>query len=491
MFFCEEEMVFHFQDFDQKKLNSLLNFSKENRVECTRLGHQSLKKNDIILLPSQMKFSEIQKIRMKYPLHWIFIILENYISASVINEYLDLGMIRFLNELNSSELHLQVNEVKSRRSIENLERNQNFAEKIQEDNGQTLAIISHDLKNPLNAIRLDAQILTRLAKKMNHSPLEEEVKKHSTRIVKTTDRLSIMVNDLLNFDRSRNVLTSLTRSSIDVEKLIDEVIEIVRPIAKRNSLKIKKTLSPDLPLIFVDKNKVFQVLLNLLTNALKFSPQHSSVLITSHVEKGSIHFVVEDSGPGIEENEGAKIFEKYWTGKSGCSGSGLGLYICKTIVEAHQGMIHFKNAENGGSCFFFSLPLSMELTDKQKNKKIFLIDDDEDLRDVLSWALNAEGYHIESFDNPSSALEFLSQTKEIPGMILSDYQMSQMKSADLMESREKFHISNVPLLFLTAAPNVVKEEVDRAFYSEIITKPLDLESLILKVNKYIETPLKS
>jgi DNA-binding NtrC family response regulator len=154
-------------------------------------------------------------------------------------------------------------------------------------------------------------------------------------------------------------------------------------------------------------------------------------------------------------------------------------------------MIHFKNAENGGSCFFFSLPLSMELTDKQKNKKIFLIDDDEDLRDVLSWALNAEGYHIESFDNPSSALEFLSQTKEIPGMILSDYQMSQMKSADLMESREKFHISNVPLLFLTAAPNVVKEEVDRAFYSEIITKPLDLESLILKVNKYIETPLKS
>ena len=123
--------------------------------------------------------------------------------------------------------------------------------------------------------------------------------------------------------------------------------------------------------------------------------------------------------------------------------------------------------------------------------KILLIDDDEDLRDVLSWALNAEGYHIESFDNPISALEFLSQTKEIPGMILSDYQMSQMKSLDLMESRQKFHITDVPLLFLTAAPNIVKEEVDQSLYSEIITKPLDLESLISKVNKYIENPQKS
>lgn len=475
MFFCEEEMVFHFQDFDQKQLNSLLSFSKENRVECTKLGHQSLKKSDIILLSSQTKFSEIQRIRIRYPQHWIFIILEDHISASVINEYFDLGMIRFLNELNSSELHLQMNEVKRRRSIEDLGKNEHLADKIQEDNGQTLAIISHDLKNPLNAIRLDAQILTRLAKKMNSSPLEEEVKKHSTRIVKTTDRLSIMVNDLLNFDRSRNVLSSLTRSSIDVEKLIDEVIEIVRPIAKRNSLKIKKKVSSDLPLIFVDKNKVFQVLLNLLTNALKFSPQHSSVLITSYIDNGSIHFGVEDSGPGVEENEVTKIFEKYWTGKSGCSGSGLGLYICKTIVEAHQGKIDFKNGESGGSHFFFSLPLSMDLNEKQKNKKIFLIDDDEDLRDVLSWALNAEGYHIESFDNPRSALEFLSQTKDLPGMILSDYQMY----------REKLYIKDVPLLFLTAAPNVVREEVDKTLYSEIITKPLDLESLILKVNKYI------
>ena len=484
MFFCEEEMVLHFHDFDQKQLNSLLNFSNENRIECIRLGHQEPRKNDILLIPSQTKFAEIQRTRLKYPQNWIFIILENQISATLVNEYLDLGKIRFLNELNSSELHLQINEVKSRRSLEDIERNQNIVEKMHNDNGQTLAIISHDLKNPLNAIRLDAQILTRLAKKMNQSPLEEEVRNHANRIVKTTDRLSIMVNDLLNYDRSKNVLTSLTRSSIDVEKLVDEVIDIVRPIAKRNSLKIKKQVPSSLPLIFVDKNKVFQVLLNLMTNALKFSPQHSSVTISAMADNGSIHFAVEDSGPGIDDNEGAKIFEKYWTGKNGCSGSGLGLYICKSIVEAHQGTISFSNLEKGGSRFFFSLPMTMDFTDRQNLKKIFLIDDDEDLRDVLSWALNAEGYHIESFENPESAFEFLNNTNERPGLILADHQLSEFVTSDLIERKRNLKLDNVPLLFLTAAPNRVMENTDKSLYSEIITKPLDLESILFTINKY-------
>src|SRR5690606_4471731 len=234
------------------------------------------------------------------------------------------------------------------------------------DHNQTLAIISHDLKNPLNAIRLDAQILHKKAKKTELS--REDIKRFANRIIKTTDRLALMVNDLLDRDKQGNILVSLTRTFVHAESLIDEVIEVVRPIAKRNSLKIKKVIHGEIPGFLADKNKIFQVLLNLMSNALKFSYQHTSVLIEVKLERKCIYFSVQDSGPGIEPEMDSVIYEKYSTGRGRESGSGLGLYICKTIVEAHQGVLtHFKR-EKGGTNFVFYLPLEMEMSDSNLRK---------------------------------------------------------------------------------------------------------------------------
>jgi signal transduction histidine kinase len=361
---------------------------------------------------------------------------------------------------------------------------------------QMLAVVSHDIKNPLSAIQLEAQMLLRASERAGKSLLAEEVKIQANRILKTTDRLKILISDLLDKNKSQNGLAQISKCTIDVMRLLQEVMDATRPLIQEKEIILKTSL-PFQASISLDRNKMFQVFSNLLNNAIKFTPVGGTIQLSMEENDHEFMFCIEDSGPGLEEKELNKVFEKYWTGSVPCGGTGLGLFICKTIVEAHRGHIFVENISSGGGARFrFTIPkvapdfdqvsFSHFDTRKDQRKKIYIVDDDEDLREVMSWALGKEGYAIHSFHSPQAALDCLNTGQHLPHLILVDFHMDEMKGSDfLMKKNDIFTARTCPVIMISASPLEVTQEVPAELYREVITKPIDLEGLVDNVRKFL------
>lgn len=335
---------------------------------------------------------------------------------------------------------------------------------------QMLAIVSHDIKNPLSAIQLEAQMLLRAAERSPKSLLAEEVKIQSNRILKTTERLKILISDLLDKNKSENSLRNLKKDYVDAGRLLQEVVDTIRPHIQEQDILLKLSLPSQGTWAFIDRNKMFQVFSNLLNNAIKFTPTKGMIHLLLEEVEHELIFNVIDSGPGLSETELPCIFEKYWSGTNACCpGTGLGLFICKTVIEAHGGYITVENVPDGGAKFSFSIPKNQQsVIDKSldKRKKIYILDDDEDLREVMSWALGQEGYSIYSFRGPSEALDCLMKGRHLPHLMVVDFDMEEMKGCEFLLRKDGIQEArNCPVL--------------------MIPKPIDLEALVSNVKELL------
>jgi signal transduction histidine kinase len=360
---------------------------------------------------------------------------------------------------------------------------------------QMLAIVSHDIKNPLSAIQLEAQMLLRSAERSGQSLLSEEVRIQANRILKTTDRLKILISDLLDKNKSENGLSQVSKANVDASGLVREVLDSMRPLIQDKDILLRSSLPPE-KIVCLDRNKMFQVFSNLINNAIKFTPIGGNIHFSLDENDHEFIFSIENSGPGIEDKEINKLFEKYWTGRStNCAGTGLGLFICKTIVEAHGGHIYVENISDGVK-FKFSVPkvspnfkdasFSFRESHKDMRKKIYIVDDDEDLREVISWALGKEGYAIHSFSSPQEALACLRKGQNLPNLIVVDFHMDEMKGSDFVLKKSTIPSAKFcPVVMISASPQDVEEELPHEFYKEIITKPIDLEGLVDNVRKFL------
>jgi signal transduction histidine kinase len=357
---------------------------------------------------------------------------------------------------------------------------------------QMLAIVSHDIKNPLSAIQLEAQMLLRAADRAGKSVLGEEVKIQANRILKTTDRLKTLISDLLDKNKSENGLTHLCKNSVNASLLFQEALDNMRPLIQEKEIMVSSVFQKEASLQ-LDKNKMYQVISNLLSNAIKFTPPGGTIELGLEENSHEYVFSVADSGPGLEQRDLSKVFEKYWTGGS-TPGTGLGLFICKTIVEAHSGQIAVENIPQGGAKFWFTIPkpsaeiVSPVAFDRRKDskKRIYIIDDDEDLREVISWALGKEGFAVHSFGSPLEALSMLKREHQMPHLIVVDYHMDEMKGSEFLLKKHEIHPARAcPVVMISASPLEVEQSVPQELYKEVITKPIDLESLVTNVRRFL------
>jgi signal transduction histidine kinase/CheY-like chemotaxis protein len=358
---------------------------------------------------------------------------------------------------------------------------------------QMLAIVSHDIKNPLSAIQLEAQMLLKAAERPDKILLADDVKTQAKRILKTTERLKGIIVDLLDKNKSEDGLSSLTKSECDIANIYQEVFESNRLLIKQKEL-IVSTKFPSEVFLQLDKNKMFQVLSNLLVNAIKFTPIGGNIDLAIEESEQDFIFSVSDSGPGLRPAELNLVFEKYWTGGvPGRSGSGLGLFICKTIIEAHGGHISVDNLLNSGSRFWFTIPKPCRVLPnsywiKDNKRKILVIDDDDDLREVISWALSREGYAVHSYSNPGDALDSLRNGRHSPQLIVVDYHMDSMNGCEFLVHKDKIlqtEVKECPVVMISASPDEAMKFAPEGLYKEILSKPLDLEALIKNIKKYV------
>jgi signal transduction histidine kinase len=219
-----------------------------------------------------------------------------------------------------------------------------------------LAIVSHDLKNPLGVVQLASALLLR---GRPGAPRDEQVHKQASRIQAASERMSRLISDLLDWGRIEAGHLPLEPGVLGAAALVSEAVESVRPLAEERRLQVVAELPDEVLWVRCDRTRVLQVLGNLLGNAVKFTPEGGRLTVGAWVQGAEVCFRVRDTGSGIPPEQLPYVFDRYWQAKDAVSrGAGLGLAIAKGIVEAHGGRIWAESTLGQGSTFTFTLPVA-------------------------------------------------------------------------------------------------------------------------------------
>ena len=215
---------------------------------------------------------------------------------------------------------------------------------------ELLAMVSHDLRNPLNNVRICAQMLG----KVPGDP--EKVSEVAERIDRATDRMGQLISDLLDAAKIEGGRLQPERRPERVRELVESAVEGIRVIAAEKSIQIRVASFPSSLTALCDRHLVLRVFSNLLGNAIKFSPTGAAIDVRAKELGGEILFSIKDMGPGIPPEHLPHAFDRYWQQTNDRRGTGLGLYIVKGIVEAHGGRIWIDSVVGQGTEVQFTLP---------------------------------------------------------------------------------------------------------------------------------------
>ena len=220
-----------------------------------------------------------------------------------------------------------------------------------------LAVVSHDLGNPLSAIRIGTSLLLKAL------PPEEKEKggwKHLDSIRQSAAQMERLIKDLIEVKRLEAGRVGLVRGPQRVSSLLAEATEMFAGIAAERGVDFHTAIAADAGAVDADRERTLQVLSNLLGNALKFTPAGGTVRLSATSLPGEVQFSVADTGPGIAPEHVDHVFERFWQATRTRQGIGLGLAIARTIVQAHGGRIWVESQPGYGSVFRFTLPAVAE-----------------------------------------------------------------------------------------------------------------------------------
>jgi signal transduction histidine kinase len=222
---------------------------------------------------------------------------------------------------------------------------------------ELLAIVSHELGNPVAAVGTYASLLLRRADLVE----DETVRRYAMRQVAAAKKMERMVRDLVDAARAERGTLGIIKRPHLVAELVDELLAVMQPLAEQKDQSLTSDVSAEWGILFCDRDRIYQVLANLVGNAIKFSPPGGTIHVAVDVGCDEVTFSVKDSGPGIKPEDVPHLFDRYWQGTPNAErGLGLGLAIANEIVRAHAGRIWVEPSPGGGSTFYAALPRADE-----------------------------------------------------------------------------------------------------------------------------------
>ena len=355
-----------------------------------------------------------------------------------------------------------------------------YREVVREVRSRTelIAVVSHDLRNPLQSIVLTASVLDQqLAPGDPKRARVESI----TRSAELATRLLDDLLDLARFDAGSFVLE---RAVHDIGRAVADSIEFVAALAERKQIRLVNGVRPGVMTAYCDRTRTGQVLGNLLGNALKFTPQGGTISVAARElpTRDTIEISVSDTGAGIRAHDLPLLFERYWQGGTGRGGVGLGLSIVKALVELQGGTVSVASVPGAGSTFSFTLPAKPSPVTPDARATVLVVDDDAETRIAVAQVLDEAGYHTLTAGNGVEALELLHREPRLhPSVILLDLKMPEMHArAFLREQSRDPQLKDIAVIVFSGDDDVaaVAEELR---VSGHLQKPLGAKDLLAAV----------
>jgi two-component system, sensor histidine kinase ChiS len=420
------------------------------------------------------------------------------------------------DELGELAKSFNVMGIQLKESFQRLEHQNEELQRLDKLKDEFLANTSHELRTPLNGIiGLAESLINGVA-----GPISETGKANLVMIASSGRRLANLVNDILDFSKLRYQNIELQIKPISLREIVEIVLTLSRPLVLgKKNLNLVNQIPPNFPLIAADENRLQQIFLNLIGNAIKFTTE-GKITVSSNVMNDSVEITVSDTGIGISEEKFDRIFESFEQADGSTAreygGTGLGLAVTKQLVELHGGIISISSQIGVGSQFTFTLPIFqghsseivsalsspkihesssiktetitnfMEISPKNNGFKIMIVDDEPINLKVLVNHLSLENYAITQATNGIEALEIMEKGFR-PDLILLDVMMPKMTGYEVTKKiRQMWQASELPVLLLTAK-NRVSDLVAGfdAGANDYLTKPVEKDELLARIRTHL------
>ena len=395
------------------------------------------------------------------------------------------------------------------------------AEKANEAKSAFLSTVSHELRTPLTSVlgftkiirkRLDEKIFPSVDKSDPKTQKTiNQISENLNVVISEGERLTHLINDVLDLAKIEAGKMEWNLEEVSIAEVAQRAISATSSLFDQKSLSLKKHIESDLPIIKGDRDKLIQVIINLISNAVKFTDS-GSVICDVFKKSNELVVSITDTGIGIAPEDYAAVFEQFkqvgtdtLTDKP--KGTGLGLPICKEIIEHHGGRIWLESQIGKGSTFSFALPLlekpiasapvdldrlvkqlkdqmaHSNLATLEKNPTILIVDDDDSIRSLLHQELNEAGYIIEEATNGKQALESVRRNK--PDLLILDIMMPEMNGFDVAAVlKNDPETMDIPILVLSIVQD--KARGYRIGVDRYLTKPIDTAQLFTEVGVLLE-----
>jgi PAS domain S-box-containing protein len=370
------------------------------------------------------------------------------------------------------------------------------AERANRMKDEFLAVVSHELRSPLNAITGWASVL-------KTRQLDDQTMRAVETILRNAQTQAQLINDLLDVSRIVTGQLRLNIRPFQLISVIEAAIEVVRPAASAKSIRIKTFLDPAAGPVPGDPDRLQQVFWNLLSNAVKFTPNRGQIQVRLQRVNSHVEFVVSDTGKGIAPQFLPMVFDRFRQGDSSTTrehgGLGLGLAIVRHLVELHGGIVSARSAGEGkGAEFIVELPMSIAVPQDEARAhpslggteshampslaglRILIVDDEPDAREVISELLHDAGAEVAAAESARIAFDLIDQWK--PDVLISDIGMPGEDGYDLIRkvrARPPEDRGQIPAIALTAfARTQDRLKALSAGYQMHVGKPIDPAELV-------------
>lgn len=379
-----------------------------------------------------------------------------------------------------------------KRAQEALVRAKEEAERATRSKDQFLSTMSHELRTPLNAILGFSELLT----DERYGTLKERQRRYVDHIHTSGGHLLRLINDILDLSKIEAGRFELAIESVRIDYVFDEVLSVTGPLAEKKSQTLFQQAEPGLS-VRADATRLKQMLMNLVGNAIKFTPEGGRVELTARRTDGQVRIEVRDTGPGIRAEEQKRIFEAFYRlRKSGeaTEGTGLGLTITQRLVELHGGQLGLESQSGQGSCFYLSLPVAEQVSDLLTQEtesrwrgseppRIVVVEDDPSARQLIDLQLTSAGYEVVACDQPQHALEMAAELQ--PNAITLDLLMKPTNGWEVLSQlKADPRTGSIPVIVVTIVDQPAVGAILGA--DEYLVKPVDKAGLLAAVERCLK-----